>query len=86
MTQSPRYRWQTRWAVDLDAGTAEHVDGLRVRYITDRGQLRVEALNGLEILTELAPKHGGHNAPIMLQRLFKEALQMHEIALDRKER
>ena len=79
MKISRHYKWQTKWTVDIAAGTAVHDGGLTVRYIRDGVLVRAVPVNGPEILESLIPKNGLHNAPLMLDRLIKEALEMHEL-------
>ena len=76
---SKHYRWQTRWAVDKAAGTARHECGLVVR-VSGPG-VPAAADNAPKILAALAVKHGGHNAPRMLERMLREAAEL--IASDR---
>lgn len=77
---SKHYLWQKRWRLDLAAGTAVHDTGLQVRLVhTDRGP-GAEALNADATVQALAPKHG-HNAPAMIQRMLREARQLHAEAL-----
>jgi hypothetical protein len=70
------YRWQKRWAIDVDARKATHETGLVVAFECaphEEDRPRGQALNAAETLAALIPKHGGGNAPIMLRRLAEEA-------------
>lgn len=63
------YRWQALWTVDHETGIATHESGIRVdiraaRFTDDCA----------DAVDQLRAKNGGHNAPIMLARLLREAL------------
>lgn len=70
---SKHYRWQTRWQLDTAAGLATHESGLRVRLAAGQAP---QPENAAEVQAQLAQHHGGHNAPLMLARLLKEAGQL----------
>jgi len=70
---SRRYKWQTRWAFDPATRLAAHQDGLIVSLATGRPI----AQNGPEYMAAMAPKHGGHNTPRMLERLLWEARELY---------
>ncbi len=65
--------WKARWQVDDTETVASHDSGLRVRLQED-GQGIAE--NGDEVVAQLLPLHGAHNAPAMVQRLVREGAQM----------
>lgn len=77
---SKHYRWQTRWRLDLAAGTAVHESGLQVQLMQTLGGTIAEAVNADAIVQALAVKHG-HNAPQMVARMLREARQLHAEAL-----
>jgi hypothetical protein len=66
--KSPRYGWQKRWQVNHTERTAVHDTGLHVQMPGDEPR----ANNAQQVQQALAVKHG-HNAPVMVQRLLKEA-------------
>lgn len=68
MTNSRRYKWQTKWT-RTGPDRAQHACGLVVAL----GPRCCAAINGPETVTELAERHGGHNAPRMVARLLWEA-------------
>lgn len=67
---SKKYRWQTRWRHDAAAGVWVHDTGLQVQCT---GGAAPQLLNGAAVAAALAPHHGPHNVPAMLQRLGREA-------------
>ena len=69
---SKHVQWKTRWTVDENDGLATHDSGLRVRLQDGLGV----AQNPDEVAQALAPLHGTHNAPAMVQRLVREGVQM----------
>ena len=64
---SKHYKWQTRWRIE--SGLATHDTGLRVRLVEEAPMME----NADEVAATLAPKHGPHNVPVMLQRMLREA-------------
>lgn len=70
---SNRWRWQRRWRVYPELMLAEHECGLRVRFSRRGGRLVPTPDNAEEIIAALAPRNGPHNAPIMVQRMVREA-------------
>jgi hypothetical protein len=71
---SKHYKWQTRWQHHPDRGLWSHTDsGLEV-LLDDAGRPR--ALNAAEAQARLAVKNGPHNAPLMVERLLREATQL----------
>ena len=75
---SRHYKWQTRWTLDIPAGIAVHDSGFIVAFSSGTvGQ----ALNADAILPALTAKNGGHNAPLMIDRMLREARQLHTEAM-----
>lgn len=72
MTTDKHHRWQARWQIDQGGGLATHDTGLRVRLQDGLGVPE----NAEEVALALAPKHGAHNAPLMVQRLVREGAQL----------
>ncbi len=72
---SRRYKWQTRWTYDAGAKLATHADGLQVSLASGQAQ----ALNAAAYTEAMTPKHGGHNAPLMLRRLMWEARELYGV-------
>jgi hypothetical protein len=68
--KSRRYKWQLRWTLDRDAGTATHDSGLVLR-MPD-----ADPSNLADIMPSIAQQHGGHNAPLMVRRMQFEARQL----------
>jgi hypothetical protein len=64
---SKHYKWQTRWRLAGDL--AVHECGLQVSRVGG-------VLNAADVAAALAPKHGGHNVPLMLRRLEREAREL----------
>lgn len=73
---SRHYRWQTRWTVDAAALEARHESGLVVRFTRAGPSLRAELVNRAETVAALTPKNGAHNAPRMVDRMEREAVQL----------
>ena len=80
---SKHYGWHKRWQLDLPGLTATHETGFRVRYEVGGMLVRVVPMNVDETVAALEPKHG-HNAPEMVRRFIKEALQLHHHATQRR--
>ena len=78
---SKHYRWQTRWRVDLAAGRLMHSSGFIVE-VRPGGELA--PVNRGEIIAALAGQHGGHNAPVMVRRLEREARDLWRPARGRR--
>ena len=73
---SRKYKWQTRWTVDAAALEARHECGLVVRFTRTGPALRPELVNRAETVAALTPKNGAHNAPLMVDRMEREAVQL----------
>lgn len=71
---SRRYKWQGHWEWDSETGTLHHTCGLQVRFGDEPGP--GQAINAADIMPALVAKNGGHNAPLMLQRMLGEAAQL----------
>lgn len=80
---SKNHGWHKRWRLDLPSLTATHETGFCVRYAVTGALVRAVPLNLDETLAALEPKHG-HNAPEMIRRMIKEALQLHNHATHRR--
>ena len=77
MTKHSRhFQWQLRWTVDHAKGIYMHECGLLVRFMGD-ADTRGQALNAQATQEELAVKNG-HNAAAMIQRMLREAAELHK--------
>lgn len=72
MPSSKHQNWKARWSVDETDTRATHESGLRLCVQGDQ----VVAENADEVVLQLTPQHGAHNAPAMVQRLMREGAQM----------
>lgn len=79
---SKHFKWQARWRLDLAAGTADHDTGFQARLVQTARGPGAEALNAEATIQALATKHGGHNAPLMIERMLREVRQLHAEAME----
>lgn len=84
---SKNYGWQKRWQLDLAANTATHESRIVVQFTPGPGGQVQAAMTDPEGVTPaLLAHHGGHNLPLRLARLTREALQMRAAALEKAAR
>jgi hypothetical protein len=79
---SKNHGWQKRWVLDRSAGLAIHESGLAFR---DGGMIALD-LTPPEKWQEFNRHHGGHNAPVKIERMGREVVELFATARARDAR
>ena len=81
---SKRYKWQAKWRLDPAADTATHESALVVQFTGGLdGNMQAMMFDPQGVMPALLAHHGGHNLPLRLARLKREALQLRAAALEK---